>query len=409
MSNFLAVATVSAALQRLLTPVVSAAVGGAEVWVDRSDVKRQKSGVNIYMYRSSIDPVWRNEELPARRDDGTLRVRPRIATSLHYLLTFHGKDNEMVPQRLMGATLATLHTRPIITTQLIDDVTSEAGQPQGMHKFLALNDLVDAEEQVRVSPDPMSLDELSKLWSVFFQSPYQLSATYRASAVLLEETLESTLPAPPVLRPQLTVRGLLRPTIISARNSADPRAPVHSGSVLHIEGSGLRGDRTLVRVGPTELLPGAADTSATTVRVDLASAGQLRAGLQPVVVAHRWLVGDPSQPRGGETSNAVGVMVAPRITLNVSAAQIGISSDLPIGRRQQVSVALLERTTGRPVLTLDVPERESDTTSISVARPSASAELPAGQYGVALAVDGAQSPLTRSAGGTITAPLVTVS
>jgi hypothetical protein len=54
-SNFLAVATVSAALQRLLTPKVSAAVGGAEVWVDRSDVKRQKSGVNIYMYRTSLD------------------------------------------------------------------------------------------------------------------------------------------------------------------------------------------------------------------------------------------------------------------------------------------------------------------------------------------------------------------
>lgn len=409
MSNFLAVATVSAALQRLLTPVVSATVAGAEVWLDRSDVKRQKSGVNVYMYRSSIDPVWRNEELPARRDDGTLRLRPRIATSLHYLLTFHGKDDEMVPQRLLGATLATLHTRPIVTRQLLDDVNNEAAQPQGMHKFLALNDLVDAEEQVRVSPDPMSLDELSKLWSVFFQSPYQLSATYRASAVLLEETRENTRPAPPVLRSQLTVRGLLKPTIISARNSADPRAPVLADSVLRIEGSGLRGDRTLVRVGPTELQPGAADVSATSVQIDLAAAGALRAGLQPVIVAHRWLVGDPSEPRGGETSNAVGVMVAPRITLNVTAARIGITSDLSIGRRQQVSLALLERTTGRPALTIDVPERESDTTSISVDRPSASAELPAGQYGVTLAVDGAQSPLTRNASGTITAPLVTVS
>src|SRR5688572_17938753 len=99
MSNFLAVGTVSAALQRLLTPTASAAVPGAEVWVDRSDVKRTKSGVNIYLYRSSIDPISRNEELPARRDDGSLRVRPKVAASLHYLLTFHGKDDELVPQR----------------------------------------------------------------------------------------------------------------------------------------------------------------------------------------------------------------------------------------------------------------------------------------------------------------------
>lgn len=409
MSNFRAVATVSAALQRLLTPTVSAAVPGAEVWVDRSDATKQKSGVNIYMYRSSIDAVWRNEELPARRDNGTLRVRPKAAATLHYLLTFHGKDDEMIPQRLLGATLARLHARPIITQQLLLAVEAEANATPGMHKFLQQSDLKDAEEQVRISPDPMSLDELSKLWSVFFQSPYQLSATYMASTVLLEETLETPRPAPPVLKPQLTVRGLLKPTIISARNAADPRAPVLSDSVLHIEGSGLRGDQTRVRIGPTELTPVPADTSATSVRVGLATGPALRAGLQPVIVAHSWLVGDPALPRGGETSNAVGVMVAPKITLNVTAGQMGITSDLSIGPRQQVSISLIDRNTGATARVIDVPERSADTTSVSAARPAASAELPAGQYGVALNVDGAQSPVTRNSSGTITAPLVTVS
>lgn len=409
MSNFLAVGTVSAALQRLLTPVVSAAVPGAEVWVDRSDVRRQKSGVNIYMYRSSVDPIWRNEELPARRDNGTLRVRPKVAASLHYLLTFHGKDDELVPQRLLGVALATLHTRPIITRALVDDVTDEATDPQGMHKYLAFNDLADADELVRVSPDPMSLDELSKLWSVFFQSPYQLSATYLASAVLLEEQLQTPLPAPPVLKPQLSVRALLKPTIISARNSANPREPVFSDSVLQIDGSGLRGEQTLVRIGPTEVTPVSADTTATSVRVGLASAGPLVAGLQPVVVAHRWLVGDPGQPRGGETSNAVGVFVAPKITLNVTAGQIGVTSDISIGPRQQVAVTLLNRTTGEAARVINVAERDIDTVTISVAKPGATAELPAGQYAVALDVDGARSQLTRNPAGTITAPLVTVS
>lgn len=409
MSNFLAAATVSAALQRLLTSPVSAAVAGAEVWVDRSDVKRQKSGVNIYLYRSSIDPIRRNEELPARRDDGTLRVRPAVATSLHYLLTFHGKDDELIPQRLMGAVLAALHTRPIITHALIADVTTEASQPLGMHPYLAFNDLGDADELVRVSPDPMSLDELSKLWSIFFQSPYQLSATYLASAVLLEETLETPVPAPPVTVPQLTVRGLLRPTILSARNAADPRTPVFSDSSLRIEGSGLRGDRTRVRIGPVELAPNDADVTATSVQVELAPATGLRAGLQPVTVAHQWLVGDPGQPRGGETSNIVGVIVAPRVTATAAAGQLTLASDLSIGPRQQVSVTLLARTTGAPARSIDVPERAADATSVTVALPAASIDLPAGPYGVSIAVDGAQSPVTRDESGTITAPLVTVS
>ena len=188
---------------------------------------------------------------------------------------------------------------------------------------------------------------------------------------------------------------------------ADPRAPLLSDSVLSIEGSGLRGDRTLVRIGPTELTPTDADTSATSVRVALATA--LRAGRQPVTVVHEWLVGDPSQQRGGETSNAVGVFVAPKITLNVSPNLIGVTSDLSIGKRQQVSISLLDRTTGKSALVIDAPERDAETTSISVPRPSASAELPAGQYGLTLNVDGAQSPVNRNTSGTITSPLVTVS
>ncbi|HEX3296412.1 MAG TPA: DUF4255 domain-containing protein [Nocardioides sp.] len=410
MSNFLAVATVSAALQRLLTPRISAAVGGAEVWVDRSDVKRQKSGVNIYMYRTSLDSVWRNEDLPGRTSDGTiLRARPQVAVSLHYLLTFHGKDDELVPQRLLGATLAALHTHPILGSDLIDEVTTEATAQPPTHPYLALADLVDADEPVRVSPDPMSLDELSKLWSVFFQSPYQLSATYVASAVRIEESTGTPVEAPPVLQPQLTVRGLLQPTIISALNASDPRAPVASTSVLQITGSGLRGDRTVVRVGPSELTPQTADIHATTVQVALTGATQLRAGFQPVVVAHEWLVGDaPGEPRGGETSNPVGVMVVPQVTLNVTATTMTVTSDLTVGRSQQVTVSLLDRSSGATVRQVDVPPLPADTTTISVPKPAPDADLPAGKYGVALNVDGAQSPTTRNASGTITGPLVTV-
>ena len=186
------------------------------------------------------------------------------------------------------------------------------------------------------------------------------------------------------------------------------RAPVLADSILHIEGSGLRGDQTFVRIGSTEVAPQPADTTATSLRIPV-TAAQLRAGLQPVTVAHQWLVGDPAQPRGGETSNAVGVMVAPTITLNVSAGQIGITSDLQIGPRQQVAVTLLNRTTGATMRVIDVADRTADATSFTVAKPSASPELPAGQYGVTLTVDGAQSPVRRNNSGTITSPLVTVS
>ena len=405
MSNFLAVATVSAALQLHLTDAVKAAVGGAEVWVDRSDVSRQKAGVNIYMYLTSYDPVWRNEELPARRDDGTLRRKPKVAASLHYLLTFHGKDDELVPQRLLGATLAALHTRPIISRPLIDDVIAGATDNPPSHAYLAISDLADAEEVVRISPDPLNLDELSKLWSVFFQSPYQLSATYVASAVLIEEQEGTVLPSPPVLEAQLTVRALLKPTIIRARNAVDPRAPVVSDTVLAIEGSGLRGDQTFVRIGPEELTPAAVDTNATSIRISLSTATSLRPGLQPLVIAHRWLVGDPAEPRAGEISNAVGVFVSATITAAAGGGELTLTSDLEVGVRQQASVSLLAPATGATVRVLDMPARSADTSTLTVSL----ADVPNGQYGVSLSVDGASSPLTRNNAGVITGPVVTVS
>jgi hypothetical protein len=406
MSNFLAIATVSAAIQLQLADAVSAAVGGAEVWVDRSDVKRQKPGVNIYMYRAANDPARRNDELPARRTDGSLMQKPKAALRLHYLLTFHGKDDLLEPQRLMGATIAALHTRPLITKDLIDDVVASAVDAVPSHAYLALTDLADADEIVRLSPDPLDLEDLSKLWSVFFQSPYQLSATYVAAAVLVEEQAGDVTPAPPVLESGLVVRPLLKPRVESARDATNPRGPIVADSVLRVVGSGLKGDVTLLRIGPGELAPADADTTATSILVDLSDlpAGMLRAGLQPLVVVHRWRIGAPPEQRAAETSNVVGVLVSPRIVVNAAGGALTATSDVTVGPRQQAAIALLTPATGATAHLLDVPARETDSTEVTVSL----AGVPPGTYGVSLAVDGAQSPVTRGPSGKITAPLVTV-
>ena len=51
-------------------------------------------------------------------------------------------------------------------------------------------------ERVKFTPTALSLEEFSKLWSVFFQVEYSLSAAYQASLVLIQsdETPQSALP-----------------------------------------------------------------------------------------------------------------------------------------------------------------------------------------------------------------------
>lgn len=403
MSNFLALATVSAALQLHLSDAVRAAVSGAEVWVDRSDVKRTQPGVNIYLYRSTPDPALRNQELPTRRADASPVAPPRAAQTLHYLLTYHGKDDEMVPQRLLGATVAALHTRPVLTRELFERVVAEATETPPSHPYLATSDLPDAEEVVRVCPDELDLDELSKLWSVFFQSPYQLSTTWTATPVLLEEQDGLPLPAPPVTDRRLAVRLLRHPTVRAVRDAADPRAAVLGDSVLEITGSGLVGEDTTVRVGTADLAP-LGGSAPSAVRVALAGTPGLRAGPVPVLVQHRWLLGDPPEARRAETSNAVAVLVCPTVTASVSAGTLTVVSDLPVGVRQRAAVSLLAPADGSTVRLVDVPDRDQDATSLTVPVP----DVPAGSYAVQLHVDGAASPLTRDASGTVTAPVVSL-
>lgn len=181
MSNFLAVATISAALQRMLAPVVHAAVDGAVVWIDRPDVAHSKSGTNIYLYGVSIDSAL--PDLATRPDDTP--ASSRITLDLHYLMTFQGNEDRLEPQRLLGAVLAALHDRPVITASLLTDVLTAATGPEPGHRYLAASDLRDTHELVRVDTDPLSLEEMSRLWSLFPGTPYRLSATYVVRAVTL--------------------------------------------------------------------------------------------------------------------------------------------------------------------------------------------------------------------------------
>ena len=42
-------------------------------------------------------------------------------------------------------------------------------------------------ERVRITPQPLSVDELSKLWTAF-QTHFRISAAYQVSVVLIEST-----------------------------------------------------------------------------------------------------------------------------------------------------------------------------------------------------------------------------
>lgn len=184
MSNFLAIATVTATLTRQLQNRVGSDIPGASVTNLRPDGSGNGAvspRVNVYLYQVLPNAAWRNNDLPTRRSDSSLAQRPQVAFDLYYLLSFYGDEAQLEPQRLLGSVARTIHTRPVLTHRMIQDAIASP-----TFTFLAPSNLAEAIESIKFTPLSLDLEQLSKLWSVFFQTPYALSLAYQASVVLLD-------------------------------------------------------------------------------------------------------------------------------------------------------------------------------------------------------------------------------
>jgi hypothetical protein len=190
MSNYLAVATVTAVLRDVLQEAAGTAVPGATVTTCRpeavNDGGQNKPVVNIFLYGVTPNAALRNADLPTRNADGGLVRYPQAALDLHYLLSFYGAESELVPQRLLGRAISALHAQPLLSPDKIRSVIKVSHKTKGQSGYIGESNLDEQIEPVRFSPLSLNLEELSKLWSVFFQVPYALSVAYEAGVVLIE-------------------------------------------------------------------------------------------------------------------------------------------------------------------------------------------------------------------------------
>jgi hypothetical protein len=421
MSNFLAIATVTATLRRILQDALNAAetgepgaVSGATVSSLRPDGSGSgmpDKGINVYFYHVSPNAAYRNADLPTRRADGTLAQRPQVALDLHYLLNFYGPESELVPQRLLGLAVRTLHSRPVLTRQMIRDTIEDP-----LFSFLAGSDLADQIELVKFMPQSLSLEELSKLWSIFFQTPYALSVAYQGTLVLIE-SIDTVQAALPVRQPNVYVIPISQPLIEQIISEAGPDQPIVSDSTLVVQGRRLHGEVTQVRIAGQLVTP-SQPVSDTQVNLPLSSvpAGKLLAGVQGLQVVHQIMMSTPPVAHRGFESNVAAFVLHPKIkkdpiTLEyeITKSDITGSGDGPykgnvtlkvvpaIGRAQRVVLQMnqIEPPTDQPAAyTFNALTRDPKTapeTDESITIPFQGMKKAA--YLVRVQVEGAESPL----------------
>ncbi|AFY34116.1 DUF4255 domain-containing protein [Calothrix sp. PCC 7507] len=199
MSNSLAIAAVTSTLRSLLQQRFDTN-GFGSVTVTTKPLDRARSNtngdgnqVNLFLYQTKENAAWRNQDLPSQVKPGET-AQPPLALNLYYLLTAYAQNDdfpEPISHRLLGEAMSVLHDYPILKSGDIKAALPAAD----VDKY----DLYDQIEKVRITPQSLSLDELSKLWTTF-QTQYRISTAYEVAVVLIESTRPTKAPLPVLAR-----------------------------------------------------------------------------------------------------------------------------------------------------------------------------------------------------------------
>lgn len=427
MSNYLAIATVTACLQRMLQASVQVDLDGARVTTTRPNNLgggTPERGVNLYMYQATINAVWqKNAEVQMRSQRQAQVKRSRTALDLHYMLSFYGNEVELEPQRLLGSVLKVMSDRTLLKKEMIQDTLADS-----TFTYLSESNLAEQVEEISFVPMDLSLEDLSKVWSVFFQTPYTLSVAYRATVVMIEGEEPATRALPVRDRGIGSIPIFNQPRIEQVRSKAGKLEPIFCDSTLLAIGKNLKSNNTQVRIGTVELTPEILSDTELAVPLSSISDTALQAGVQSLQVIHRianstvWDDGSETHPANdnGQTtqtlpqqsvfsrtieSNAVAFILRPVITKvtvsklqgkdeDVRSADIKVRVNLTVGKDQRVVLAIHEKSTTNPAAYLfESPPRRRDGTLITVPIKN----VKPGEYLVRVQVDGAESLLTVDA------------
>ncbi|MEM1177732.1 MAG: DUF4255 domain-containing protein [Acidobacteriota bacterium] len=313
MSDFRAIAAATWTLRTMLNDSLTKAsdiVPGARVETDlpkRRDPQDVDRGViNLYLYQTTPNPSWRNAELPTRRADGTLIHRPTLALDLHFLLSFYGDEVRLVPQLLLGLATTALHTMPYPSPRYLPRERNDSNPLlDPTEEKLAGSGLLEQIELLRFAPLQMSHDELSRLWTIFFQIPYTLSVAYLCSVVLLQPD-EDPQPPLPVTKPP-SIRFNMSHQLPQIEGVKPQVADYEPGITLIVEGRNLSPVGLQIKIGALSAPVVRGSTGAVTVQLPEGTP----AGMLPVTASREVDIGGIKRKLFGESMASL--VVRPRV------------------------------------------------------------------------------------------------
>jgi hypothetical protein len=319
MSNPSAIAAVTLTLQTILGDGVRADAQLTDTTVtllppDKARGSNNANQLNLFLYQVLPDAAWSNMNFPSQVLTGETG-NPPLAVTMHYMLTAFGRDNDVgVPfgHYLLGQAMSVLFDHALLGQDEIKNATAVALPGSDLHKQV---------ERVRITWQPLSLEEISKLWTGL-ATQYRLSVIYEVSVALIESARATRAPLPVLTRGDKDKGVLGQASLISPFPALDSisfpnqQTVARLGDTLALQGQHLDGSAVGVVFdsplwsAPVEIAPLAGNT-ATSVSVALPNSPAVwPAGFYTVQIMVQ---------RPGETfrrsTNLLSFAVAPRITI----------------------------------------------------------------------------------------------
>jgi len=435
-SNGYALAATTAVLRsrlnsRLVGANVGVVVGTFTVSAGPPDLVRPIAGadptqLNIFLHQVTPNAGQRNRNQPTRDVTGQTTDRPTLALDLHYLITAFGAQ-ALFAEVLIGEAALLLHEQPLLTRAQIREALNPPAPATPPPAPIVDSGLDDQIEQIRIQPESITSEEMSRMWSAL-HAQYRPSIAYRVSVVLLESEHRPGPPLP-VRKPLVNAIPSVGARLTNIRPDSGSGAVWTMADTVVIEGEGfaVSGIQLMFNGAAHTPQPGQVQASRIVFPITELVAAPLP-GLVAVQVAINTDLGDPPVPHLGVTSNTFAMPLAATFTVVLTpisevvedgityrTGELTVTTTPDIGRQQQVELLLSE--IGAPPTRVannyrfEAPPQNGivaanveTTNSISIAYHG----VAAGNYLLRLRVDGVDSPLGVDGAGAYNSPAETI-
>jgi hypothetical protein len=268
---------------------------------DKARDDQASDQLNLFLYQVLPNAAWRNMDIPQHLKSGETGIPP-LALNLYYMLTAYGKDNDDIRgHRLLGLAMSTLYDHALLSASDIHTALVSGSNELN-------SELQNQVERVRITLQPLSVEEIFRLWSGF-QTQYRVSVSYEVCVVLIDSTQPTKTPLPVLTRGSLDDKGVTsQPNLIPSFPTIDDLVLPHPPSALLPDNlppndpkhEPNRSDLTLKG---HDLLPGPDPTRPPEQQVD-------NTKTQVRFMNPRWLTTVDLKPKLGATKTAEEITVA---------------------------------------------------------------------------------------------------